>query len=236
MTLKLRFKFKYFFKSVLRLLIQSPHSCIDGVPSYLAQWLLMKCSLKPRFHIADVTLKSTSKSHLQKPIYSPYWEFLCHFLNECSYLKEWLPMVCCLFDLILFIPVNIFSVMSGWLLLGWNGTKQDLMCLACHVFFLLSCGHLFGKGWPLCSLVYDVFLCLYHLPTLCHGSCVELDFIDSWSLPFSLLCSRTICSSPCEAQTRNPSISTQTLYHWILHSHILWWLRWKFQITAMTLE
>ena len=37
MTLKLRFKFKYFLKSVLQLLTQTPHSGIDGVPSYLAQ-------------------------------------------------------------------------------------------------------------------------------------------------------------------------------------------------------
>ena len=37
MTLKLRFKFKYFLKSVLRLLTQTPHSCLDGVPSYLEQ-------------------------------------------------------------------------------------------------------------------------------------------------------------------------------------------------------
>ena len=54
-----------------------------------------------------------------------------------------------------------------------------LMCLACHVFFLQSFGHLLGKGWPLGSLVCDVFFCLYNLPTLCPGSCVELDCIDS---------------------------------------------------------
>ena len=137
-----------------------------------------------------------------------------------------------------FYPSQHFvsQVMSGLLLLGWTGTKQDLMCLACHVFFLQSCGHLLGKSWPLGSLVCDVFLCLYHLPTLCPGSCVELDCIDSWPLPSSLLCSRTISSSTCETQTRNPSISTQTLYHWILHSHIVWWLWCKFQITAMKLK
>ena len=37
MTLKLRVKVKYFLKSVLRLITQTPHSCIDGVLSYLAQ-------------------------------------------------------------------------------------------------------------------------------------------------------------------------------------------------------
>ena len=35
-----------------------------------------------------------------------------------------------LFDLILNVPVNNFSVMSGWVFLGWTSTKQGLMCLA----------------------------------------------------------------------------------------------------------
>ena len=74
-------------------------------------------------------------------------------------------MVYSLFDLILFIPVNIFSqVMSGWLLLGWTGTMRNLICHACHVCFLQPCGHLLGKGWPLGSLVYDVLLCFVTFP------------------------------------------------------------------------
>ena len=36
----------------------------------------------------------------------------------------------CLFDLILYIPVNNFSVMSGRVFLGWTSTKQGLICLA----------------------------------------------------------------------------------------------------------
>ena len=36
----------------------------------------------------------------------------------------------CLFDLILYSPVNNFSVMSGLVFLGLTGTKQRLMCLA----------------------------------------------------------------------------------------------------------
>ena len=35
-----------------------------------------------------------------------------------------------LFDLILYVPVNNLSVMSGWAFLGWTSTKQGLMCLA----------------------------------------------------------------------------------------------------------
>ena len=113
MTLKLRIKVKYFLKSVLRLITQTPHSWIDGVPSYLAQWSLMKCSLKPRFYIADVTLKSTPRSHLLKTYIQNILLVPLSFLErERSYLAEWLPMTCCLCDLIPFIPVNIFSVKS----------------------------------------------------------------------------------------------------------------------------
>ena len=35
-----------------------------------------------------------------------------------------------LFDLILYIPVNNFSAMSGWVFLDWTSTEQGLMCLA----------------------------------------------------------------------------------------------------------
>ena len=212
MTLKLRFKFKYFLKSVLRLLTQTPHSCIDGVPSYLAQWLLMKCSLKPRFHVADV------KTYIQPILRAP----LSFVEQECSYLEEWLPMVCCLFDLILFYPSQYFfsQVMSGWLLL----------CLACHVFFLQSCGHLLGKGWPLGSHVCDVFLCLYYLlssNTLSWVMCgTWLYRFLTFAFFFTLL--KDNMQFHLWGSNPQPTISTQTLYHWILHSHIVWWLRWKF--------
>ena len=36
----------------------------------------------------------------------------------------------CLFDLILYVPVNNFSVMSGQVFLGCTSTKQGLLCLA----------------------------------------------------------------------------------------------------------
>ena len=35
-----------------------------------------------------------------------------------------------LLDLILYIPVNKFSVMSGWVFMGLTIAKQGLMCLA----------------------------------------------------------------------------------------------------------
>ena len=36
----------------------------------------------------------------------------------------------CWFDMILYVPVNKFSVMSGQFFLGLTSTKQGLMCLA----------------------------------------------------------------------------------------------------------
>ena len=75
-------------------------------------------------------------------------------------------------------PSQYFSVKSyqDGSFLGWTGTKQDLMCLACHVYFLQPCGYLLRNGWPLGSLVYDVFL-LFLSPSHtipCPGSCSYL--------------------------------------------------------------
>ena len=47
-------------------------------------------------------------------------------LDFCG--RQWLFEI--LFDLILYVPVNIFSVMSGRVFLGWTSTKQGLTCLA----------------------------------------------------------------------------------------------------------
>ena len=122
----------------------------------------MKCSLKPRFHIADMTLKSTSKSHLQKPIYSPYWERLCHFLSESVHIwkNDCLWYVVCLICSFLSQSIFFSQVMSGWLLLGWTGTKQDIMCLACHVFF--SCS-LVVTCWARADLLAPLYVmfCVY---------------------------------------------------------------------------
>ena len=35
-----------------------------------------------------------------------------------------------IFGLILYVPVNSFSVMSGWVFLGLTSTKQRIKCLA----------------------------------------------------------------------------------------------------------
>ena len=42
----------------------------------------------------------------------------------------WAFIFVCLFDLILYVPVNIFSAMSERVLLGWTSTKQRIKCLA----------------------------------------------------------------------------------------------------------
>ena len=55
----------------------------------------------------------------------------------------------------------------------------------CFVSIMLSClsiqpcSHLLGKGWPLGSLVCDVFLCYSHFPMRCPGSSLVIDCIDS---------------------------------------------------------
>ena len=43
--------------------------------------------------------------------------------------KFWMNILVCLNDLILYVPVNTFSVMSGWFFMGWTSSKQVLMCL-----------------------------------------------------------------------------------------------------------
>ena len=128
----------------------------------------MERSLKPRFHIADVTLKSLSRSHLHRS-YIQLKQSPPSFLErECSYLAEWFPMLYFLFDLILFIPVNIFSVKSyqdGYFL-GWTDTTQDLMCLACHVYFF-SLVVSVGKGlisWLPCMWCFHVVFCYLPIP------------------------------------------------------------------------
>ena len=52
-------------------------------------------------------------------------------------------------------------------------------CLSCFIVCSLQpCGHLMRNGWPLGSLVCDVFLCFCHFPMWCSGSGVVLDCID----------------------------------------------------------
>ena len=66
---------------------------------------------------------------------------LSGILSECQTDWIWVQTVCKgyqqvilvgngLFDLILYVPVNNFSVMSGRVNLGWTSTQQGLMCLA----------------------------------------------------------------------------------------------------------
>ena len=38
--------------------------------------------------------------------------------------------MCVFFYLILYVPVNIYSVMLGRVFLGWTSTKQVVLCLA----------------------------------------------------------------------------------------------------------
>ena len=50
-----------------------------------------------------------------------------YYLRIIRGLQE--PVTQCLFVLILYIPVNNFSAMSGWVFLGRTNTKQRIKCL-----------------------------------------------------------------------------------------------------------
>ena len=75
----------------------------------------------------------------------------------------------------------------------------DHLCYFCLVFWyafvriclLMPFGHLLGKGWPFGSrlLCLIVKLSLSHWY---HGFGVMLGYIDSWSLPYFILCTRAV--------------------------------------------
>ena len=50
--------------------------------------------------------------------YSSLFDFLCHSQQLFSHVRMGLPGFDCLFGLILYIPVNNFSVMKGQVFLG----------------------------------------------------------------------------------------------------------------------
>ena len=71
------------------------------------------------------------------------------------------------------------------------GSFMLFLSCFCYAFvrvcLLMPCGHLLGKSWPLGSRLW----CLIVKLSLSHwypGSGVVLDCINSWSLPFFLLC------------------------------------------------
>ena len=55
--------------------------------------------------------------------------------------------------------------------------RFSLAC--CCVCFMQPCVNLLEKGWPLGSLVCDVFLCFCHFPIWCPGSGVILTCLNS---------------------------------------------------------
>ena len=58
----------------------------------------------------------------------------------------------------------------------WTFFVIYVLCLSCCLVCPLQpCCHLLGKGWPLGSLVCDVFLCYSHFPMCCPGSGLVLD-------------------------------------------------------------
>ena len=55
---------------------------------------------------------------------------VCKQIDAWHILKMfWMKILVCLLDLILYVPVNTFSVMSGWFFMGLTSSKQVSMCL-----------------------------------------------------------------------------------------------------------
>ena len=79
-----------------------------------------------------------------------------------TFLKKfWMKILVCLLDLILYVPVNTFSVMSGWFFMGWTSSKQVFMCLRQTHNAVTQMGVYQGAPWyrvkhcttkPLCTL------------------------------------------------------------------------------------
>ena len=58
----------------------------------------------------------------------------------------------------------------------WTIFVIYVSCSSCFLIYSLQpCGHLLRKGWPLGSLVCDVFMCVCHFPMWCPWSGMVLD-------------------------------------------------------------
>ena len=123
----------------------------------------------------------------------PSQQFFSHVGMGLRLLLLWIIFVIyvsclslfCLFYLILYVPSTIFQLnrdRSSWVepVLSWD--KFLSVMLSCLVVTRWE-----RAGWPLGSLVGDVFLCFCHFPVWCPGSGVVLsnNCIDSWSMPAS---------------------------------------------------
>ena len=82
---------------------------------------------------------------------------------------------------LLTVPRRCFFCESFMLLLSCFCSAFVPVCL------LMPCGHLHGRGWPLGSRLRCLIVKL-SLSRWYPGSGVVLDCIDSWYLPFFLLC------------------------------------------------
>ena len=61
---------------------------------------------------------------------APIWNRVCCIRFQLKTGGIWDSTWDFLFGFILYVPVNSFSVMPGWIFLGWTSTKQGIKCLA----------------------------------------------------------------------------------------------------------
>ena len=97
---------------------------------------------------------------------------------------------------------------------------SHLSLLCCVVFSLQSSDNLLRKGWPLGSLVCDIFLCFCHFPIWCLESSLVLDYI---SIPdLCLLLYFVILMKGVYFKTRNYVQDIYIYLNWITYlKHII---------------
>ena len=85
------------------------------------------------------------------------------------------------------MPLNMFKPSSNIfftaVLLFWIFLLYMFHVCIYYAVLFITC----SLATTYLTLVWDVFLCFCHFPILCVGSGVVLNYIDSWSLPSSLI-------------------------------------------------
>ena len=121
--------------------------------------------------------------------YSYIWYFKCITIKCSTVIRHWAAKIPHRF----FPSKTIFTKHSEAMLLLLIIFVICVSCLSCFlVCSLQPCVHLLGMGWPLGSLVCEVFVCYSHFLMWCSGPGMVLNYIDPWSLPSYSLCTNYI--------------------------------------------
>ena len=81
---------------------------------------------------------------------------VCKQIDAWHILKMfWMKILVCLLDLILYVPANTFSVMSGWFFVGLTSSKQVSMCLGQRHNAVTPMGVVQGSSLVSSQALYD---------------------------------------------------------------------------------